>query len=92
VTTAVLAWLTVAAACTAAVLFGQSARTAPSRGARPAPWTARIGLAVSLSGPWVAVLLSAAGGAVTGQWLVAAVAALAGVLVAALVGLVLDPR
>jgi hypothetical protein len=46
---------------------------------------------VSLSGPWVAVLLSAAGGAVTGQWLVAAVAALAGVLVAALLGLVLDP-
>jgi hypothetical protein len=91
-TIAVLAWLTVAAACTGAVLFGQTARTAPAGGAHPAPRTARIGLAVSLSGPWLAVLLSAAGGAVTGQWLVAALAALAGVLVAALVGLVLDPH
>jgi hypothetical protein len=91
-TTAMLAWLTVAAVCTAAVLFGQTARTAPARRARPAPRTARIGLAVSLSGPWLAVLLGAAGGAVTGRWLLAAVAALVGVLVAAVLGLVLAPR
>ncbi|SDY15571.1 hypothetical protein SAMN05661080_02495 [Modestobacter sp. DSM 44400] len=88
-TTAVLAWLAVAAACTGAVLFGHTARTAPVRG--PRPTATRVGLAVSLSGPWLAVLLSAAGGALTGQWLVAAVAALVGVLVAAVVGLALDP-
>ena len=89
VTTALLAWLAVAAACTGAVLFGQTARTAPVHG--PRRTAARIGVAVSLSGPWLAVLLSAAGGALTGQWLVAAVAALGGVLVAAVVGLVLAP-
>jgi hypothetical protein len=79
----------VVAACTGAVLFGQTARTAPVRGRRPT--ATRIGLAVSLSGPWLAVLLSVAGGALTGQWLVAAAAALVGVLAAAVAGLVLAP-
>jgi hypothetical protein len=91
-TTAVLAWLLVAAACVAAVLFGQTAQTSPVRGRRPVPRNARLGLVVSRSGPWLAVLVSAAGAAVTGQWLVAAVAAVVGVLVAALAGLALCPR
>lgn len=89
--TTALAWLGVTAACVGAVLFGQTARTAPARGALPAPRTARIGLVVSLSGPWLAVLLSLTGGVLTGQWLVAAVAALVGVVVAAAAGLVLAP-
>jgi hypothetical protein len=90
-TTAVLAWLTVAATCTAAALFGQTARTAP----RPTTRTRlsrRIGLVLSMSGPWAAVVLAAVGGAVTGQWLSAAVAALVGVLVVALMGLALAPQ
>lgn len=91
-TTAVLAWLTVAGACTGAVLFGQTARSAPARGRRPASRTAGVGVVVSRSGPWVAALLSAVGGAVTGQWLVAAAAALVGVVVAAVLGAVLAPR
>ncbi len=90
--TTALAWLAVAAGCVAAALFGQTARTSPaSRGGR-ASRTTRIGMAVSMSGPWAAVLLAVAGGVVTGQWLVAAAAALAGVVAAALVGLLLAPR
>jgi hypothetical protein len=90
-TTAVLAWLTVAAACIAAALFGQTARTAPRSTTRTRLST-RIGLVLSMSGPWAAVVLAAVGGAVTGQWLFAAVAALAGVVVVALMGLALAPQ
>ncbi len=90
--TTALAWLAVVAACVAAALFGQTARTSPLRRARrPSPST-RIGMVVSMSGPWVALLLAVAGGALTGQWLVAAAAALVGIVVAALVGLLLAPR
>jgi hypothetical protein len=88
-TTAVLAWLLVAAVCTAAVLFGQTARPAATRRRRTR--TARLGLVVSRTGPWLAVLLSAAGGALTGQWLVAAAVALVGVVVAAVSGVALAP-
>jgi len=91
VTTA-LAWLAVVAACVAAALFGQTARTSPvRRGGRPSP-SSRIGMVVSMSGPWVVLLLAVAGGALTGQWLVAAAAALVGIVAAALVGLLLAPR
>jgi small-conductance mechanosensitive channel len=90
VVTVVLAWLAVLAVCVAAVLFGQSARTAPRRRRRSR--ARRIGLFLSLSGPWLAVLLAAAAGAVTGAWLVAAAAAAGGVVVTALVGYLLTPR
>jgi hypothetical protein len=86
----VLAWLAVLAVCVAAVLFGQTARTAPRRRRRSR--SARVGLAVSLSGPWLAVLLAAGGGALTGAWLRAAAAGAIGVVVAALVGVTLHPR
>ncbi|GAB3363421.1 hypothetical protein [Modestobacter lapidis] len=87
-----LAWLAVAAVCVAAALFGQTARTSPSRRGRRPPPSARIGMVMSRSGPWVAVLLGVVGGAATGQWLVAAAAALGGIVVTALVGLLLAPR
>jgi hypothetical protein len=90
--TTVLAWLTVTAVCVAAALFGQTARTSPRRRGRRPSRTNRIGMVLSMSGPWVAVLLAVVGGAVTGQWLVAAAAALVGVVVVALVGLLLAPR
>ncbi|MBJ7453332.1 MAG: hypothetical protein JHC71_14805, partial [Blastococcus sp.] len=49
--TAVLAWLAALAVCVAAALVGRSVRTAPRRRRRrPA---ARIGLFLSLSGPWL---------------------------------------
>jgi hypothetical protein len=90
--TPVLAWVAVVAACVAAALFGQTARPSPvGRGRRPSP-SSRIGTVVSMSGPWVALLLAVAGGALTGQWLVAAAAALLGIIAAALVGLLLAPR
>ncbi len=88
--TVVLAWLAVMAVCVAAVLFGQTARSAARRRRRRSR-SARVGLFVSLSGPWLAVGLAAAAGAVTGAWLTAAAAGAAGVLAAALVGLSLDP-
>jgi hypothetical protein len=90
VLTVVLAWLAVLAVCTAAVLFGQTARIRRRRRRRsPA---ARVGLFLSLSGPWVAVLAAAGAGAVTGAWLAAAAWGACGVVGAAVVGWLLSPR
>jgi hypothetical protein len=50
-----------------------------------------VGLFVSLSGPWLAVVAAVAAGAVTGAWIPAAAAGGVGVVAAALVGLALDP-
>jgi hypothetical protein len=90
VLTVVLAWLAVLAVCVAAVLFG---RTASRRGARRRrrSRSARLGLFVSLSGPWLVVLVAAGAGFLTGSWLPAAALGAAGVVLAALVGLALDP-
>jgi hypothetical protein len=90
VLTVVLAWLAVLALCVAAVLFGQSTRTTPRRRRRSR--TGRIGLFLSLSGPWLSVLGAAAAGAVTGAWLAAAAAAACGVVLTAVLGFVLSPR
>jgi hypothetical protein len=90
VVTVVLAWLAVLAVCVAAVLFGQTARLGPRRGRRSR--RRRVGLFLSLSGPWLAVLGGAAAGALTGAWLAAAVGAGAGVLLTALVGFLLSPH
>ena len=87
--TVVLAWTAALACCVGAVLFGQTARTAPPRRRSPAR---RLGLFLSLSGPWLAVLGAAVAGALTGAWLVAAPAAVAGVIVTALLGVALAPR
>ena len=89
--TVVGAWLAALAVCGAAVLFGQTARTAPRRRRRRSR-PARVGLFLSLSGPWLAVLLAAGAGAVTGAWLAAAAAAAVGVVLVAAVGLSLRPR
>ncbi|WP_040337466.1 hypothetical protein [Candidatus Blastococcus massiliensis] len=85
--TAVLAWLTVLAVCVAAVLVGQSVRTAPRR--RPRGPTERLGLFLSLSGPWLALLGAAGYGAHTGAWLPAAAAGAIAVTTVAVTGLVL---
>ena len=86
----VLAWVAALACCLGAVLFGQTARDAPRRRRRAR--ARRIGLLISLSGPWVALLIAVGAAALTGAWLAAATAAVAGVLVMALVGLALTPR
>ncbi len=88
--TVVVAWLAVLAVCVAAVVFGQSTRTAPRRRRRSR--AGRIGLFLSLSGPWLSVLVAAAVGAATGAWLAAAAAAACGIVVTAVVGYVLSPR
>jgi hypothetical protein len=86
----VVAWLAVTAVCVAAVLFGQTAhRRGGRRRRRSRP--ARVGLFLSLSGPWLAVLAAVAAGAATGAWIQAAAGGAAGVVVTALVGLALDP-
>lgn len=88
--TAVLAWLAVLAVCVAALLVGRSVRTAPRRRRRrPA---ARIGLFLSLSGPWLAVFAAFGYAALTGAWLPSAAAGAIAVTVVALTGLVLAPR
>jgi hypothetical protein len=91
VLTVVLAWLALLAVLAGAVSFGQTARTAP-RPRRPRPRSARIGLFVSLSGPWLAVLLAAGMGALTGRWLTAAAVGACGVTMAAIVGVSLHPH
>jgi hypothetical protein len=90
VVTVVLAWLAVLAVCVAAVLFGQSTRTAPRRRRRSR--AGRVGLFLSLSGPWLSVLVAATAGALTGAWLVAAAAGACGVVLTGLVGFLLSPR
>ena len=90
--TVVVAWLAVLAVCLAAVLFGQSARTAPRRRRRRRSRAARIGLFLSLSGPWLALLAGAGLGAVTGAWLVVAAATACGIAATALAGLTLRPH
>jgi hypothetical protein len=91
VLTVALAWLAVLAVCVAAYLFGLTARTRRRRRRRRSV-SSRVGLFLSLSGPWLAVLGAAAAGAATGRWLAAAAAGAIGVVVAALVGLTLAPR
>jgi hypothetical protein len=91
VTTVVLAWGAALGVCVGAVLFGQTARTAPRR-ARRRTAARRVGLLLSLSGPWLVLGGAVALGAVTGEWLTAAAGAAAGVLVVALAGLLLTPR
>jgi hypothetical protein len=90
VVTVVLAWLAVLALCAAAVVFGQTARHGPRRRRRSR--RRRIGLFVSLSGPWLAVLGGAAAGALTGAWLPAAAGAGAGVVLTAGAGFLLSPH
>jgi hypothetical protein len=90
VVTVVLAWLAVLAVCVAAFVFGQSVRTAPRRKRRSR--AGRIGLFLSLSGPWLSVLVAAAAGALTGAWLLAAAAGACGVVVCAVAGFLLSPR
>ena len=90
--TVVGAWLAVLAVLVAAVLFGQTARTASRRRRRRRSRAARVGLFVSLSGPWLATLLGAAYGVGTGNWLAAAAGAACGIVLAALVGFTLRPR
>jgi hypothetical protein len=91
VVTVVLAWLGVLAVCVAAFLFGQTARTAP-RGGRRRSRAGRTGLFLSLSGPWLALLLGGAGGALTGEWLTAAAAAAAAAVAISAIGLTLAPH
>jgi hypothetical protein len=86
----VLAWLAVLAILVGAVLFGQTARTAPRRRRRSR--RRRIGMFVSLSGPWLAVLAGVAAGALSGAWLVAAAAAGTGVVLTAVAGFLLAPH
>jgi hypothetical protein len=90
VLTVVLAWLAVLAVLAGAVLFGQAARTAP-RPRRPRPRAARVGLFVSLTGPWLVVLGAAAAGALTGAWLAAAAIGACGIALVAVLGVTLHP-
>ena len=88
--TVVVAWLAVLAVCVGAVLFGSTARRRGARRRRRSRG-ARVGLFVSLSGPWLTVVGAATAGAITGAWISAAAAGAAGVVLVALVGLTLDP-
>lgn len=85
-----VAWLATLAVTIGAVVFGRTARTGRRRRRRSR--VARVGLFLSLSGPWLALLGAIGAGVLTGRWLVAAAVGAAAVLVVALVGLLLDPQ
>ena len=89
----VLAWTAVLAAAGGAALFGQTARTGVRRHGRSRRTAVRtrVGMAVSMSGPWVALLAGAGAGAASGAWTAAAAGTLAGVVAVAVVGLALAP-
>ena len=87
----VLAWLALGAVLVGAVLFGQTARTAPRR-RRSRSGSARLGLVLSLSGPWLVTLVAALAGAVTGEWLAAAAIGTCGVAAVAVLGATLHPH
>ena len=86
----VLAWLALGAVLVGAVLFGQAARTAPRR-RRTRSRSSRVGLLVSLSGPWLVALVAALAGAVTGQWLAAGAIGTCGLALVAVLGATLHP-
>ena len=86
----VLAWLAVVGVLAAGVAFGQTARTAPRRRRRTT--AGRVGLFLSLSGPWLAVLGAALGGWLTGAWLAAAATAACGIVATAVLGWLLAPH
>ena len=86
----VLAWLALLAVLAGAVLFGQTARTAPPP-RRPRPRAARIGVVVSLSGPWLVALVAAGAGGLTGAWLPAAAIGACGIALVAVLGVTLHP-
>jgi hypothetical protein len=90
VLTVVLAWLGLLAVLAGAVLFGQTARSAP-RPRRPRTRGGRIGLAISLSGPWAVALLAVVLAALTGEWLTIAAFGACGVALVAVVGVTLHP-
>lgn len=87
-----LAWTAVFAAAVGAALFGQTARGRTRPRGRRTPVRTRVGLAVSMSGPWLTLLAGAAAAAATGAWVPAAAGTLAGLVVVAGAGLVLVPR
>ena len=86
----VLAWLAFLAVLVGAVLFGQTARTAPRRRARSR--TARLGLLISLSGPWTVGLVAPIAGAATGAWLAAAAIGTCAVALVTVLGAALHPH
>jgi hypothetical protein len=88
--TTVLAWGAALGLCVGAVLFGQTARF-PAGRRRPSR-SRRLGLVLSLSGPWLVLMGGIALGALTGAWLAAAAAAATGTLLVAGAGLLLVPR
>jgi hypothetical protein len=93
VLTVPLAWTAVLAAAVAAALFGQTTRTGTLPGERRRTTArTRIGLVVSMSGPWLVLLAGISTGAATGAWLVAAAGTLAAVVGVATAGLILAPR
>jgi hypothetical protein len=87
----VLAWLAVLSVCVAACLFGQTARTA-RRSSHGRSAAGRVGLFLSLSGPWLVVLVAAGAGAATGAWLPAAAVGACSVVAASMAGLSLAPH
>ena len=87
----VLAWLAFGAVLVGVVLFGQITRTAPP-GRRTRSSSARLGLLVSLSGPWLVALVAAVAGAVTREWLAVAAIGTCGLALIAVLGAALHPH
>ncbi|WP_106850508.1 hypothetical protein [Blastococcus sp. Marseille-P5729] len=91
--TTIGAWLLVTAVALAAHLFGREARTLPKRCASPeALRRARLGVALSITGPLLAYAAGLVVAAVTGQWAVVGLATVLLIIGVAATGLFLAPH
>ena len=87
------AWFLVAAVAVAAHLFGKLARATPSDPDSDASVRrARLGVAISITGPLVALVVGSAAGAVTGAWPVTGLVTFAAIVLIAGIGYTLAPR
>lgn len=91
--TTIGSWLLVTAVAVAAHLFGREARILPKRCASPeALRRARLGVAVSITGPLIAYVAGLVVAAVTGGWAVAGLATVLAIVAVTAVGLFLAPH
>lgn len=89
----VLAWLLIGACAYSAFIFGRFSKAAFDRYPRGhVPTRTRVGVAVSIAGPLLCLVVGFGAAAVTGRWIQVAIGTLIAIIAIAGVGLFLAPR
>ncbi|GAB3307835.1 hypothetical protein EK0264_07225 [Epidermidibacterium keratini] len=87
------AWLLVVAVAVAAHLFGKLASAAPTDpDSEASVRRARLGVAISITGPLIALVIGSGAGLVTGAWPMAGLVTFVGIVLVAAIGYTLAPR